>query len=172
MTEREFEREFEAVRPYLMRIAQGYVSRADACDAVQDVAVSLWRHRARLRLPTLRSYADQVLRNQLVDTWRRSTQWRAMLSLDYPVTTPDGEVTLGGAIPDPRPGPEALALADDYGGLAAAIRALSPSFRTALLLVDVGGASYGEAAAAMGTSSGTLRSRLHRARQRVRVAAS
>ncbi len=51
-----------------------------------------------------------------------------------------------------------------------AILTLSFDQRTALVLVDVQGLSYGEAAVAMAVSVGTVKSRLSRARSRVRDA--
>ncbi len=51
-----------------------------------------------------------------------------------------------------------------------AILTLSFDQRTALVLVNVQGLSYGEAAVAMAVSVGTVKSRLSRARSRVRDA--
>ena len=51
-----------------------------------------------------------------------------------------------------------------------AILTLSFDQRTALVLVDVQGLSYNEAAEAMSVSVGTVKSRLSRARSRVRDA--
>jgi len=46
-----------------------------------------------------------------------------------------------------------------------AVLALPPAFREAVVLCDLQGLSYAEAAAAVGSPLGTLRSRLHRGRQ-------
>jgi RNA polymerase sigma-70 factor (ECF subfamily) len=51
--------------------------------------------------------------------------------------------------------------------LLAAIVALPDDFRDALVAVDVVGASYRDAACALGTSEATITSRLFRARRRV-----
>lgn len=51
----------------------------------------------------------------------------------------------------------------------AAIAALSPKHRAVLVLVDLDGLSYREAAEVLGVPVGTVMSRLHRARRRVRV---
>lgn len=51
----------------------------------------------------------------------------------------------------------------------AALRDLPARFRTVLLLVDVRGCSYAEAAAAMDVPLGTVMSRLHRGRRRLRA---
>jgi RNA polymerase sigma-70 factor, ECF subfamily len=53
---------------------------------------------------------------------------------------------------------------DIVPAIAAAARQLSPILRSVFVLVDVEGASYTEAADALGVPIGTIRSRLHRAR--------
>lgn len=49
-----------------------------------------------------------------------------------------------------------------------ALQSLSPKLRTAILLCDVYGWTYEEIAQAMGCSSGTTRSRIHRGRQHLK----
>lgn len=56
------------------------------------------------------------------------------------------------------------------GRLAAALARLSPAERGVLLLIAWGDLSYGEAAQALGIPVGTVRSRLNRARRKVREA--
>jgi RNA polymerase sigma-70 factor (ECF subfamily) len=53
----------------------------------------------------------------------------------------------------------------DTAALRAAIAALPPRYREVVVLCDLEGLSYEEAAAAAGCATGTVRSRLHRARQ-------
>ena len=50
------------------------------------------------------------------------------------------------------------------------LQAVPPHFRSAVLLSDVHGLSYGEVAAALGIKVGTVRSRLHRGRAQLRTA--
>ena len=65
-----------------------------------------------------------------------------------------------------RPGPAA---SDPVvrSELAAALRALEPRLREPLLLVEVTGLSYREAADVLGVPEGTVKSRVHSARQRL-----
>lgn len=53
--------------------------------------------------------------------------------------------------------------------MASALAALKPSFREALMLVDVAELSYREAAVELGVPVGTIMSRLYRARQALRT---
>ena len=50
-----------------------------------------------------------------------------------------------------------------------ALNAMTPEFRTAVLLADVEGLAYEEIADAMSTSVGTVRSRIHRGRKQIRT---
>ena len=69
----------------------------------------------------------------------------------------------------PEPGPEEQALRMlDSEALHRALARLPEEFRTAVTLVDIHGLSCGEAAEVMGTPRGTVLSRLHRARERLR----
>jgi RNA polymerase sigma-70 factor (ECF subfamily) len=56
------------------------------------------------------------------------------------------------------------------GTVQAALDRLPQEFRTAVVLADIEGLSYDEVAAALRCPVGTVRSRLHRARQMLREA--
>jgi len=56
------------------------------------------------------------------------------------------------------------------GAIQAALDGLPEEFRTAVVLVDIEGLSYDEVASALRCPVGTVRSRLHRARQILRAA--
>ena len=62
-----------------------------------------------------------------------------------------------------RPG-----LSDD--DVQAALRALPPEYRAAVVLCDIEGFSYEEIAATLGVKLGTVRSRIHRGRAQLRAA--
>ncbi len=73
-------------------------------------------------------------------------------------------------LPDPAPGPEAVALNRDLGErLAAALVAIPLPFREAVVLRDVHGLSYEEIARMLRVRLGTVRSRIARGRERLRV---
>ncbi len=52
----------------------------------------------------------------------------------------------------------------------AALDALPPDFRAAVVLCDLEGLSYDEIAATLGIKIGTVRSRIHRGRSQLRAA--
>jgi RNA polymerase sigma-70 factor (ECF subfamily) len=73
--------------------------------------------------------------------------------------------------PDPGPAPDRAAENTDLReALERAVRALSETYRTPLILRDIEGLSTSEAAAIMGLSEAAFKSRLHRARLEVRNA--
>jgi RNA polymerase sigma-70 factor (ECF subfamily) len=63
-----------------------------------------------------------------------------------------------------------VAAAGQRRAIAAALARLSPADRDAVLLVDWAELSYDQAASALGVPLGTVRSRLHRARRKIREA--
>jgi RNA polymerase sigma-70 factor, ECF subfamily len=138
----------------LYRAALGLTgSRADAEDLVQDVCVRV------LAKPRLVSGGDdlgyllRVLRNTFVSNHRSASRRPAV------VTAPeDFERFEGGNGSDPERAFEARQL---Y----ARIAELPDHQRDVLVAVDLLGLSYKEAAASLDVPSGTIMSRLYRARQ-------
>lgn len=102
---------------------------------------------------SLGAYLAGMARHQLLSQWRDQ---RRHVPLD---DTLDSE-------PSPA-SDERLTQAQREDGLWAAIRRLSWPQREAITLVDLQERSYEEAAAIAGTSVDVLRTRLHRARQRL-----
>ncbi|TMI79143.1 MAG: sigma-70 family RNA polymerase sigma factor [Bacillati bacterium ANGP1] len=74
---------------------------------------------------------------------------------------------LGDSSQDPQQMTETM---DLDGAIQAALDGLPEEFRTAVVLVDIEGLSYDEVASALRCPVGTVRSRLHRARQILRAA--
>jgi RNA polymerase sigma-70 factor (ECF subfamily) len=69
-----------------------------------------------------------------------------------------------------EPEPASVHEPQEPGALAAALAALTPEDRAAVLLVDAFGESYDDAARALGVPRGTIASRLNRARPALRRA--
>jgi RNA polymerase sigma-70 factor (ECF subfamily) len=131
-----------------------------SADATQDAFVHLAQQPAGFdpAKGVLRAYLCGVVRHKLLARWR----------------DPTAEHPDDGADADPdAPSPEALLVsAQGHQALWAAVRALPWRFREALVLVDLQERSYAEAAQIAGVEVNTLRTRLHRARQRLAQALS
>ncbi len=148
----------------LLRVALNITSsRADSEDLVQETLLRAYRAIDRFDGRHPRAWLLTILRNTNANLHRRRR----------PGTIGDWEL-----IRTARPafGRSELPSAEDsyvheelHADLDAAVRALDPRFRAALILVDVHDLSYAEAAAVMGVPVGTVMSRLSRARDRVRT---
>lgn len=139
-----------ALRRYA-RLLTGDATRAD--DLVQDtleracVKWALWKPSSALR-GWLLSLMHNLYINQRRD-WRHD----------------DGHANLDDA---PEAAHEPMALAAERMDLRQALAALSPPMREILLLVTVEEYTYAEAAGILDIPVGTVMSRLHRARERLR----
>ncbi len=144
-------------------------NHADAEDLSQEAIVEAFRAFDRYQPGTFFDrWLYRIMTRTHIDHVRRRLR-RPEVSLDAPVN-PEGDplVTLVG---DTRDDPQQrMEVADLDGVIQAALDALPEEFRTAVILADVEGLSYDEVAAAAGCPVGTVRSRLHRAREMLRKA--
>lgn len=161
----------ELVRPHLKRLYRLAfrltASAADAEDLVQEVLIKIYERRGELTsIGALGPWLGRVLYNQFVDNARRFARQRLRtVSLD------SGKDAEGGAveIACDRPGPErAAAERFDIKRLEAALAQLSLEHRAVVLMHDAEGYKLEEIQIITGTPVGTLKSRLHRARARLR----
>jgi len=132
-------------------------SREAAEDVVQEVFVALMRGASRYdpARSTLTTYLYGSARNHMR---RRRLRDRLFVSLDE--QGPD----LCGPQPGPTPADE-LSRQRDVRDVRRAILSLPHKYREVVVLCDLQDVSYAEAAAALACAVGTVRSRLHRARQ-------
>jgi len=133
-----------------------------AADAAQDAFVHAYDAIAKYRGGLFRSWLLRITANASYDILRRAQR--------RPTTTlPDAEA--GEAeLPDrssPDPAVEA-GRAELYRHLDLALRRLPEDQRTAVVLCDVYGMDYGEVANATESALGTVKSRIHRGRLRLR----
>jgi RNA polymerase sigma-70 factor (ECF subfamily) len=132
-------------------------SREDAEDLVQETYERVLRRPRFVGRDQDLAYLMRVLRHawgaQLKTRARRRTAPTANQDLDW--------------IPDDRADPE---LATEARLAYAAIAELSEPLRATIVAVDVVGLSYAEAARSLRTRTGTIMSRLYRARQQVAMA--
>jgi RNA polymerase sigma-70 factor (ECF subfamily) len=140
----------------LYRAARGLCgSREDAEDLVQETYAQILKKPRFLRSEDDIRYLLRALRNTFVGTRRFASRRPQALPL------PD-ELEIFPDVHSPRPDLQAE-MSDVY----AAIAALAPHFRDAIVAVDLVGLSYREAAQALRVREATITTRLHRARQQV-----
>jgi len=152
-----FRRLIERESPRLLRFALGLLgSLEEAEDVVQDTIVSLWENAATWR-PEARigTWLHRVCYNRAIDRLRRRRTF-----------VDDGVL---GDLADPAPLPELRLVRDEEArDLRAAIAALGPRQRTAVLLFHLQDLSQREAAVVMGVSEAALEALLARARRQMR----
>lgn len=149
-------------------------NRAAAEDITQEAFISAWRaiksYRGAPLNPgegpgpkhTFRAWLLRIARNATYDHLRRAGR-RAEVSID------DDAVTLAETAASQERGPEEWALAGELGkAISNGLGTLPEDQRMAVVLVDIEGHSYEEAAIAMDTNTGTVKSRLNRARAKLR----
>ena len=141
----------------------------DAEDLAQDAIVEAFRAFDRYQPGTyFDRWVCRIMTRTHIDHVRRRRR-RPEVSLDAPLR-PGGETRLA-LLGDIQDDPQHLTeVADLDGAVQAALDALPPEFRAAVVLADVEGLSYDEVAAAVGCPVGTVRSRLYRARELLRRA--
>ncbi len=137
--------------------------RDQAADATQDAFIHAYDHLGSYRGGAFRSWLLRITANASYDILRRS-QRRPTTTLPDPS---EGEAD----IPDPvavNPVAES-ARSELYRALDAALRLLPEDQRTAVILCDVYGMDYDEVSLTTSVPVGTVKSRIHRGRLRLRV---
>lgn len=143
-------------------------NRADAEDLVQETSAKAFAAFHQFRPGTnLRAWLHRILTNAFINAYR--------IRRREPQQAVSGELQEWQIPLDPlRPGPrsaevEALDRMSD-SDVFRALRDLPEEFRVAVYLADVEGYAYKEIASIMEVPIGTVMSRLHRGRNRLRVA--
>lgn len=141
-------------------------NHADAEDLVQDTMVKAYRSFHSL-VPDLKAWLYRIQTNTYIDGYRRKLRQPIQCS-----TTGITEQELAAHARRTSTGPvsaedEALAALPDTE-IMAAMQSLPDQFRAAVYYADVEGFRYQEIADIMGTSHGTVKSRLARGRQHLR----
>lgn len=148
--------------PVLLRVARRLTgSPQDAEDAVQDTLLRAYRAIDRFDGRHPRAWLLTILRNSVRNLYRRARP--------HLLDSPEELLQLPAAGPEGRNGTEERVLDGVVEAeIVDALFALSSSFRDVVLLVDVDGLTYQEAADVLGIPVGTVMSRLHRARRQMR----
>jgi RNA polymerase sigma-70 factor (ECF subfamily) len=138
----------------------------DAADVTQDAFLSAYRAIGSFRGGSFRAWLLRIVVNAGRDLQRR-WQRRPAQSLDLLSGEDDVEPWADPRAEDPE---TAVLSGEARRSIEQALAELPEDQRLCIVLVDVQGLSYEEASLAMGCPVGTVRSRLSRARARVRDA--
>jgi RNA polymerase sigma-70 factor (ECF subfamily) len=146
----------------LLRVALSMCDQpADAEDLVQDTLLRAWRSFDSFDGRYPRAWLLTIMRNANVNRHRRK---RPSLLDDPDVAL--AQTTSSDA--DAASAEDVVVARTFDAAVEVAVLALPAKFREVLMLVDVHGLTYAAAADALGVPEGTVMSRLHRARTRVR----
>jgi RNA polymerase sigma-70 factor, ECF subfamily len=139
-------------------------NEADARDLSQEAFLRVYRALRRVQPGApLESWLYRIVSNLYIDLLRRRPRARVE-SLDAPIDTPRGEMAR--EFPDAAANPEAVFERQHIdGAIQEALGVLSPDLRMVVILSDIEGFAYEEIAGILRVPLGTVKSRLHRARQ-------
>lgn len=139
-------------------------SREEAEDVAQDCFLSLYRHGKRFRSEArFSTFVYRVAANAALN--RRRTLGRARARVDKLAT----RQAAGDDLPSSPRDPEDSALGNELTRhVRDALDQLSPALRMPVVLYDIEGLAYGEIAEILEIAEGTVKSRIHRARQALR----
>ena len=135
-------------------------NRHDAEDLTQEVFVRVFRSLSSYTPGTFEGWLHRITTNLFLDMVRR----KARIRFD---ALPDDTERLPGRERSPQ---QVYDDAHFDGDVQAALDALPPDFRAAVVLCDLEGLPYDEIAATLGVKVGTVRSRIHRGRSQLRSA--
>ena len=137
-------------------------------DAAQEAFVSGYRAFSQFRGDNLKAWIMRIVANVCRDMMRRSRA-RPAISLDPLPATEDDPTPSAIDLPSTEESPEDQAERRELReAIEAGLATLPEERRLALLLVDVQGMSYEEAALVMSCSLGTVKSRISRGRGALR----
>lgn len=142
---------------------------ASAEDATQEAFFSAYRAIGRLRGGSFRGWLLRIVTHACYDELRRRRRRPSVSLDDFEADPQSGEGESNPALASPGDGPEANAeRAALARGIQDCLERLPDEFRVVAVLADVQELDYQEVAAAIGKPVGTVKSRLARARARLR----
>jgi RNA polymerase sigma-70 factor (ECF subfamily) len=141
---------------------------ADAEDLLQETLLKAYAGRHSFQPGTdLKAWLFRIMTNTYISSYRTKKR--------QPTQCPTHQITEQQLTASGAHRPAGLWSAEDHAlatlpdpHIKAAMQALPEQFRIAVYFADVAGFSYKEIAAIMGTEQGTVSSRIHRGRERLR----
>ena len=151
-------------RPIFRLLMRMLGTREEAEDVAQEAFLSLHRNGHRFRREArFSTFVYRVAANAALNRRRSLGRGRAR------VEKLKHRQLAGDNLPSSPRDPEDSALGSQLTGhVKVALEGLSPSLRMPVVLYDIEGLAYGEIAKVLGIAEGTVKSRIHRARQALR----
>ena len=142
------------------------IDRGAAEDAAQETFLRAWRALGRFDgRSQLSTWLYRICVNVCLNALRRRKRKDARDVDDPRLPEPAADPQQGSTDPE-----QAMQLRQLSGRIEDALNGLSPSLRSAVVLVLLQGLSHKDAAAVLGCSEGTVAWRIHEARRRLRAA--
>lgn len=153
----------------LFRIALNILRDEDAAaDVTQQALLSAFRNLQAFRGGSLRSWLSRITVNACYDELRRTSRKPELPLQIYDHT--GEEMESPSCLADPGPSPEEqVERLDLLHAIQNCLQSLPDHYRLAVQLIDVEGLSYEETAVALDLPVGTVKSRLARARNALRI---
>ena len=138
--------------------------RESAEDATQDAFISAFMKINTFRGGSFIAWLLRIVTNQCYDEFRRSKR-KPTTSLE-PLNRENEEIESPDWLIDPQESPEGTVMRLELDqAIQECLNRMSLDFRTVVILVDLQGFDYSEAASVVGSPLGTIKSRLARARK-------
>lgn len=154
------------ITSYIYRMTNDY---EEAVDLAQETFVRLYRAASRYQSTYAFSTYIYRIATNLAITELRKRKRRRLVSLTGLLTPGDGSEAVDFNPADDRPLQDVTLVDNERrDAIKRAISTLPEKYRAPLVLRDVQGKSYDEIAAILGTSEGTVKSRINRARNFLR----
>lgn len=160
----------------LLRRYQSYVDKIlynlapdwdDRADLAQEIWIKVYKNIKRLQEPSkFRGWLARITTNLFYDQLRKRKRHATPYSLDASFDTEDGSIKWD--VASDLPSPEDNLTTSEFNELLQkAIAKLPEKFRTTIILREIEGMSYDEISEITGTSLGTVKSRIARARNKL-----
>ena len=151
------------LEPMVWRVCWHYIgNREDASDCGQEAMIKIWRNLNSFRFDcAFETWVYRIAANCSLDFLRKARR--------APTESLEPLAEQGFDPPDTSPGTEEQALRkEEHARLRDAVAALPEDQRDALVLTQLEGKSYEEAARLLETTEGTVKSRVARARDKLK----
>jgi RNA polymerase sigma-70 factor (ECF subfamily) len=164
-----FNRLILAYQDLAFNLAYRMLNDDDAAeDATQTAFISAYKNLSSYRGGSFKAWVLRMVTNTCYDELRRRKR-RPTISLEPVDDESNEEIESPTWMADDSPGPESIAETSELeSAIQNCLSNLPEEFRSVILLIDVQGMDYQEASSVINTPLGTVKSRLARARLRMR----